>query len=47
MGRQDIQGNTFFIAGRENELLAIEHQLANDVKIEPNDLLINWSCGDL
>lgn len=44
MGRQNIDEHVFFLAGRENALLAIEKQSARDLKTNVHALLINWLC---
>ena len=47
MGEKNIGDNTFSLAGRENELLAIESQLGKDIKLKINELLIEWLCENL
>ncbi|MFC1676717.1 hypothetical protein ACFL3G_06595 [Planctomycetota bacterium] len=47
MGKQNIDGHTFSLAGRENELLAIESQPAKNLQADLHGLLINWLCEDL
>jgi len=47
MGEQNIGGHTFSLAGRENELLAIESQPAKNLQADLHGLLISWLCEDL
>jgi len=47
MGKQNLDGHTFSLAGRENELLAIESQPAKNLQADLHGLLINWLCEDL
>ena len=42
MGEQNIEGYRFSLAGRENELLAIENQSARNLQIDLHGLLIDW-----
>lgn len=47
MGEQNIKGHTFSLAGRKNELLAIENQQAKNSQAELHELLIKWLCEHL
>ena len=47
MGNKNIGGYVFSLAGRENELLAIESQPAKNLKSKIHELLIDWLCEDL
>ena len=44
MGQKNIEGHTFSLAGRENELLAIEHYQNKNFKSNIHCLLIDWLC---
>jgi hypothetical protein len=47
MGKKNIGEHTFSLAGRENELLAIESQPSKNLKSKIHELLIDWLCEDL
>ena len=47
MGQKNIEGHTFSLAGRENELLAIESQATKKLESKVHELLIDWLCEDL
>jgi hypothetical protein len=47
MGEKNIDGRTFSLGGRENELLAIESKLNENIKSELHELLIDWLCEKL
>jgi len=47
MGKQDIEDHTFSLAGRKNELLAIEKQSGKNLQTDLHGLLINWLCENL
>jgi hypothetical protein len=47
MGIQEIEGQTFLLAGRENELLAIENQSGIELEADFHGLLVNWLCEGL
>ncbi|MFC1792712.1 hypothetical protein ACFL3Q_03905 [Planctomycetota bacterium] len=47
MGEKNIDGRTFSLAGRENELLAIESKLNENIKSEAHEMLIDWLCKKL
>ena len=44
MGKQNIEGHPFSIAGRENELLAIESQPITNLNSNTHKLLVDWLC---
>ena len=47
IGNKNIGGHIFSLAGRENELLAIESLSAKKLKSKVHELLIDWLCENL
>lgn len=44
MGKQNIEEQVFSLAGRENELLAIEGQPSGNLKSNAHKLIVDWLC---